>query len=294
MRARSLCVALLLVALSASAQEQARLEWKFSEGQTLYFESEMVQKQELDFMGKPFKQTEKVNQTISLTVKEIKPGATVLVERIEKVKIQSEGNAVGSADAKLAEKLAGATFTITLDAGGRIAKFDGYDAFIKKMADGNAEAEKLAQTMLPEDVLRHAADEFFRFLPPIAVKKDTMWRREETLPLGPLGSFKTVTDFTYAGKEKEGDVISTKTAMTYVPPAASGAVFKITRGNLKSDDAQGRYVFDADKGRLLEARRSMILKGSLSIDFMGKQADMAVVMDLTHTLKAVEKKAGEK
>jgi hypothetical protein len=289
----SLTLLLVLVAWAGSARGQVKLEWKFHEGVTLYFEAETVQKQELTFMGKPFKQTEKVSQLISLSVKEAKPGATILVQRIEKVKIQSEGSAVTSGDAKLAEKMAGTAFMLTLDAAGRITTFEGYDAFIKKVSDGNAEAEKLARAMLPEEVLRHAADEFFQFLPLTAVKKDTVWKRDETLPLGPLGSFKTATQFTYEGIDKDGEVISAKTALTYVPPTAGAGVFKITKGNLNADDARGRYVFDADKGRLVHAQRSMMLKGNLTIDFMGKQADMAVMMDMTHTLRAVDKKSTE-
>jgi hypothetical protein len=294
MLAKSWWVTLLAAALIGTGEEAAvKLEWKFNEGDVLYFEAETVQKQELEFTGKPFKQTEKLQQVISLTVKEKTASGIVVEKKIEKLRVQAEGNAVGAGDAKLAEKLSGATFTLTLDTAGRISKFEGYDAFIKKLADGNADAEKVARVMLPEDVLRNGADEFFRFLPLVPVKKDTGWKREETLPMGPLGSLKSVTDFTYDGKEKEGDVISAKTTVTYMSPPAAG-VFKITKGSLKSDDAKGRYVFDADKGRLVQAQRSMTLKGTLTIDFMGKQADMAVAMDLTHTLRAVEKKPAEK
>src|SRR5262249_24471291 len=128
---------------------------------------------------------------------------------------------------------------------------------------------------------KKSAEEAFSFLPEKAVNKGDEWKRESTIPFGPLGSFKAVSDYTYAGKEDGGEKIALKSQLTYSPPKgdAGFALFKIVNGNLKSEGARGTLIFDAEKGRLVKYSMAMFFRGSLTMDIMGNMVDMEVTID---------------
>jgi len=267
--------------LSVPAYGQVTLKWKFNEGDKFYVEDVSTMKQKIGFMGKDIDQTQKTTMVTSYTVKKKTGNEVVLEQKIEGVDVKVMGGLGGDLD-KMMEKLKGAKFTLTLNPKeGKITKFEGYEDFIKALTEGNEEVGKFIKMMLSEDVLKKSSEEAFGFLPGKAVAKGDSWKKEQSIPFGPLGSFKTVNNYTYQGKEENLEKIGLKAELTYSPPKgdAGFGLFKIVKGNLKSEGARGTLIFDADKGRLSKYSMAMVFRGSLTMDIMGNMIDMDVTID---------------
>src|SRR5262249_9347940 len=162
----------------------------------------------------------------------------------------------------------------------------GYEDFIAKLTEGMEETGKFVKMILTEDVLKKSAEEAFSFLPAQPIKKGETWKREATVPFGPLGSFKSTNEYTLEGKDNGAAKIGLKAMMTYSPPkgdAGFGGLFKIVKGNLKSEGARGTLLFDPEKGRLVRYNMAMIFRGSLTMDIMGNMIDMDISMDQSST-----------
>ncbi len=292
-------VALVLGGLTAPAahgQDQVKLEWKFKEGEKFYVEDVSTMKQKIELQGKGFEQTLKTTMVTGYTVKKTtQDGGAVLQQKIENVDVRSQGGLGGDMD-KMMEKLKGASFTITLGKGGKITKFEGYEEFIKNLTEGMEEAAKFVKMLLTEDVLRKSAEEAFGFLPQQPVKKGETWKRETAIPFGPLGSFKASNEYTFQGKEQNNVKIAVKADLKYSPPKGDqgfGGLFKIVRGNLKSEGARGTLVFDPEKGRLVRYNMAMVFRGALTMDIMGNMVEVEISMDQNSNSRVLDRPPGK-
>jgi hypothetical protein len=287
MRYRGCLAALIVAGWISSAQAQVTLAWKFQEGETLYVENVQVRKQSLESGGKSLnKKTETTTTVTSLKVKEVSPRGTVLEIKIEDRKFESDASGDGS-DAKLAAKMKGAVFKVVLDQAAKITKMTGYDDFIKKLAEGDEQLEKMARAGLSEDVLKKSIEETFASLPGRPVVKGDSWKVESTEPLGPFGAFKVVKTLTYQGKDKGGELVSISAVRTYTPPSGEGALLKVTKGSLKADDVKESFVFDADKGRLVRGNNHVVIRGALTVEYQKQEQTVEVLVDQTDTIRVL-------
>jgi hypothetical protein len=271
-----------VLAAPALGQGPVKLQWKFKEGDKFYVEDISNSKEKIVFQGKDIEQKRKTTMVTSYQVKKVTPEGTVLVSKIESVKPVSEGGLGVDLD-KILEKLEGATFTITLDKKGKLTKFEGYNEFMKKLTEGQEEVGKIIKMMITEEVLRKSAEEAFSILPPNPVSKGDNWKFDNALSFGPLGSFKMTHHYTYQGMEEGLAKIGLKADMKYFPPKGEGGLglFKVVRGNLKSEGANGKLYFDPEKGRLMKYSLAMIFRGTLTLDVMGQTIDVDVTIDQT-------------
>jgi hypothetical protein len=273
----------LFAVAAAPAYGQVKMQWKFNEGEKFYVEDKSTMKQKVEFQGKQFDQTVKTTMVTQYEVKKVAGDTVTLHQKFIGVDVQSQGGFGGDMD-KFMEKLKGAAFTITLK-GNKITKFEGFDDFIKELAGGNDMAAQFLKMMITEETLKKSAEEAFGFLPEKAISKGDSWKRETTIPLGPLGSFKSVNDYTLEGKESDGEKIGLKANLTYTAPKGDGGglagLFKITKGNLKAENARGTLIFDADKGRLVRYNMTMNFRGSLTLEVGGNQIEMDVATEQT-------------
>jgi hypothetical protein len=274
-----------LLAAPVRAQDQVKLEWKLNEGDKFYVEDVSTLKQKIEIMGKVIDQTIKTTMITSYTVKKKTDEGTLIEQKFEDVVVKQQGG-LGVDIGQYLEKLKGGVFKLTVGKGGKLTKFEGYDDFIKKITmgagEGAEDAGKYIRLVISEDVMRNAFEEVYGFVPPEPVKKGDSWKRNSTLPLGPLGSFKIDKTYTLEGKEDANAKIGLKANMSYVLPkggAGLGALFKVARGNLKGEGARGNLYFDVEKGRLSRYAMSMIIRGTLTLDVMGNNIDMEITMD---------------
>src|SRR5262249_29954907 len=144
----------------------------------------------------------------------------VLEQRIEAWRSKILPDAGSEADdTKLLEKMCqGVVFTVHLSPGGAVTRFEGYDQLLKKLGELNpAEARKF-KAIAGEDVLRAPLRAVFDILPAAAVKKGDTWTRDVAVPMGPVGTFKVATTYTYQGLGDGGEqVVGTKGVFSFQP-----------------------------------------------------------------------------
>jgi hypothetical protein len=273
-KARWSAVMIVAVAVRPAAA-QTKLEWHFKEGETFFVESVAVQKQTVEIKSKLLKEERTRTWVTAVTVMKKTSAGHVLDLKIESVTLQpaAPGTPAGLDD-KLAAKMQGCQFTATVTSQGKLAKFEGYDAFVQKLAEKNGEVEKVLRALLSEEALREDIEEVFYCLPHKAVKKGDKWKREAIEPVPPFGSFKSTVE--YVLEEETGDELSVGTTikMTYKPSGGDGDLFRVVKGGLTSEGGKGSVVFDAKKGRMVRSEKTVELQGDLVVESMGNQTQL--------------------
>lgn len=177
--------------------------------------------------------------------------------------------------------LVGSEFRLTLDKDGKVTKVEGRDDFLKKLTQANQQMEGLLKQILSEEALKQMADPTFGITPPNDVAKGDTWKRESTLNLGPIGSYKGEYNYKYEGpdeKNKDLAKISVTTTLNYQPPTDTAAQlpFKIKGAELKSENGKGTILFDTKKGRLDKSDQRIELKGKLKIEIAGMETEVTL------------------
>jgi hypothetical protein len=314
---RSRWFAALLVVLGlgcpAFAQDTVDMKWKFEKGKTFYQEcttetnQEMTltqqqkvttkQKQTFIFSWTPLEQDDKKNWKIEQKIEGVKVDI-----QIGTTPIQFDSTKAGGAATPLSEffkALLGAKFTITLSPEMKITNLEGRQDFIKKLINTNQTMEPLLNLILSEDALKQMSDAAFAMVPGKPVKKGDTWERTSKLSMGPIGSYETVSKYTYEGqdeKDKNLAKIKVENTLKYTPPQAAAAgqlPFKIISADLKSKDATGTVFFDVEKGRLSSQDTSMKLEGKLSIDINSMTSEVELKQDQKTTIRTSDKNPAE-
>jgi uncharacterized protein DUF6263 len=277
---------LLLTAVGSRAKGQVTLTWKFHEGETYYVETITDQRQSLVLKGQTIKQDMSKTTVTSFTVKKKTPRETVVAIKIEDVKVKADT----PADARIAEKMKGASFTVTLDATNKTTKLEGYDEFVKHLADGKDDVEKVIRNAMKEEDIKKGFEESFVFLPPRPVSVGGTWKKDSQMPLGPFGSFKMQYTYTYKGKENKSELIVSEASVTYSPPSGDSALLKVTKGKLEADEAKGSFHFDAEAGRLIRGDSRLRMHGTLGVDIGGEQQEMQISADWRTSIRVLDRK----
>jgi hypothetical protein len=293
--------ALVIVALAAPAYGQdVELAWKFPKDGKFFQTMKTSTNQTMKIMGSDVKQEQTQEFVFSWTVKEADDKKVVLDQKIEAVnmsikissnEIKFNSTAKDAADNPLASffrPLIGSTFTITLDpATMKITEIKGREEFVKKLTDANPQMASLLKSILSEDQLKQLSEPAFAVVKGKGqkVKSGDTWSRDSKLNMGPIGSYTAKYTYTYGGTEKktvdgkEANLhkIDMKTELTYGPPdnkEPSGLPFKIESGKLTASKAAGTIWFDADKGRVVETKMEVDLKGTLQISVAEQKAEV--------------------
>jgi hypothetical protein len=281
---------LLLLAAAAPAAAQTTLQLKFKQGDKFYMEEVNTVRQTIDYMGK---QTSTIETTTvyGFTVQKADKDGTVLQQKIESMKVKTDGSGQTADMDKMGPLFKGTTFTITLDPSGRVTKFEGYEDMIKKLGEGREMMARMLKSILNEEFMKQSAAQAFGYLPTNPVNEGDTWRREWFVPLGPLGTFKAEHTYKYEGHTDEGEKITFNSRMTYQPPKPDNQLpaFKIVKGDLTAENAKGTMLFDNKAGRLVRQQMDMGIKGTMTIDVLGKEETMALDQKQTSTIKVTEK-----
>lgn len=188
------------------------------------------------------------------------------------------------------KKLVGAEFTATIDKNYKVEKVEGKKAFIDSLSAGAPQMESLLNKILTDAALQEMCDPTLKLVPQenIEKKAGATWKRDGTVSLGPIGSYKMTYEFKYAGPEKDMDKIEVTTNLEYtVPPkdAADGLLFRITGGKLTSEPAKGTILYDPKAGRISSADITIKLKGDLTVTIGGTDTKVELNQEQTTSVK---------
>src|SRR5262249_11731031 len=147
-----------------------------------------------------------------------------------------------------------ATFKLTLSPKREVTAIEGYEAFVKHIAGDDANSLKTMQAVFPKEALTKSASQAFGFLPDKPAKT---WTRDIQTAMGPLWSMTAKNAYTDEGSSsldgKTVQKIGVRSTVTYTPPKeeSSAAPFRVVKGDLKVEQAEGTIYFDPAAGRLV-------------------------------------------
>jgi len=297
--------AALLVSLPALAQDEAKWEWKAfnKDAKPFYQELKTDTTQVMKVMGQEVKQNQ--NQTFIISWTPLAPdkdGNWVVQQKIigveMKIDIGGVNIAYNSQDDKAGnnpmtdffKKLLEADLKITIDPKTMtVKKIEGHDELIKKLGATNTQMEPLLKSILSEEALKNMAQPTWAAFPTSAVKKGIPWKSESVLKLGPIGTYKTNTNYTYEGPDKGGEKIKIDATLTYeAPTEKAGLPFVIKKATLSSKEGTGAAIFDKAKGRFDSSTMKMKIDGTLLIEVGGMETEVALTQDQTATVKTMD------
>ena len=290
---RQAIVALVVLSAAAPAYgQEAKLQWKFKEGDKFWLEEVAVSKQAVSVLGLAQKIDQKTTTISNFTFDKVTADSVSLTMKIENVEVNTEGGFGGQFD-KIMERTKGAVLNITMTPDGKVTKVDGFQALEKQLFGADDETAKLLKGLLKEEMFTKSVDQVFGFVPNKNVNKGETWTRESAVP-GPLGNFKSVSTYTYNGKGTGGEEIAVMQSMEYtVPKGDFAGAFKVVRGDLKAENAKGSIIFDAEKGKLVSATFSVLTRGNLTVDVAGQELPLEMSVDTSTTTRVHDTNPGK-
>ncbi|QEL15512.1 DUF6263 family protein [Limnoglobus roseus] len=300
------------------AVNAARFETKFEKDKAFYQEIETVVLQTIKVQNNADLQ-QRQSQTFYFkwlptnfandkwTVKQTIEGAKMSIDIAgNKVEYDSTNTAAGGAAgnpglADFFSKLVGTEFTITYSKGMVVEKVEGKDDFIKKLGGVNPQMEALFKKMLTDEALKQMTDPSFGLTADKDIAVGGKWDKKSSISVGPIGSYDTVTTYTYTGKntaganaaDKELEKVDVATTMTYKAPAADqseGLFFKIKGGELKTEpykagEKVNDVLYNAKTGRVERSTQAVKLVGKLNVTMGGVDTTIDLFLEQTTTAK---------
>jgi hypothetical protein len=290
MAVRATMGAALLLAVALPAPAQTALAWKFNRGDTFYVEA-VTETRVKSTAGDKTTSSASTYTTVSrFEVKKAEADSYTLEQTIEGVRYKSDkpeeaGNALAS---RYAAQFKGATFQFTLSPSGSVKNLEGHDDLIGKLSGGDKANEKALRAQYPEDGFRSELNSIFVPFPDRAVNKADTWSRKEVLPT-PFGTLTAERTYAYKGRDKGAESIEVSEKWSYALPKDSGAGTKITKGNVKVDEAGGQILVDPGAGRLVRNEEKRHLAGKLTLtDPANKEIATEFDTDVTRTIRWVK------
>ncbi len=285
-------VFLALAALAPPAHAQTSPEWKFKKGAKFFVEVTTTNAQTLEPGGtaKPTTSNTSVTTVSSFEVVDAGADGAQLRQKVEGVSVKAD-DPTGPSAARAAGVLKGAQFTLTVSPAGRVAKFDGYNDFVRRLTGGNDAAEKQVRAAYPEEAFKEELATIFGVLPDKPAAPGATWKRTESLPLGPLGVLSGEATYTYRGKGDGGEQIDVTRVLTYAAPKEEG---NLKLRDVKVREAKGTALFDAANGRLVKEELTVKLEGAVVLkESATATTTINVKQTTTRTFRVLEKNPQE-
>jgi hypothetical protein len=287
------------------AKKGVTLQWKFEKDKEFYQEMTTKTDQTMTVMNNKVTQTQK--QTFVFSWKPLdQPGTDKwkIEQKIvgvamdidiggSKIQYDSKKDNPQNPLAEFFKALEGAAFKVTLNTKTlKVEDIEGRKAFVDKLVGANPQMKPLLEVILSDKALKDMAEPTFAVVPTKPVTVGDSWKRETELDMGPIGKYKNVYTYTYEGPEgKDSKLhrIKVDTSLTYTAPAdntdSRGLPFKIKSASLKSSDATGTIIFNADLGRVESSKMGLKLSGKLQIEIGGQTTTVELNQSQTSTVE---------
>jgi hypothetical protein len=273
----------LALALTPAAPpgETYTLQWKLKEGDTFYSTDVVRTEQTIESQGQTVKQKMEATTAIRFRVKSAAAKASV----VEMVYLDTKFESVGlPTDLKLAEKMKGITFTVTLDDKMKITKFEGYEKFLDALTDRDEAKKKVLRVVMPESMFLRAFGQTFLLGPDKPVVIGDTWNQSENMSLGPIGSLDIKMTRKLDTVKGDAATVVTKGDLTWKgSDAKTDLPFKISKADVKADQFTNTYRFDMKTGRPLDASLELVLSGTMTIEASGKTIEAKLKQKMTMT-----------
>lgn len=280
-------IAAVVSVMPAAAQDE--LKWKFTKGETFYVEEVSQQNQTITIPGQSEAvETKQTTTTVSsIHVNSIlSDGSVHLTMRIE----SSESTGGDTAANEIHKRMEGATFLVLLNAMREVEEFDGYNALIRAISDGNKQVDNLLRLTLTENMLKVGANQMYSVLPRKSVARGDSWEQKYSRQIGMFGNATGVNIIQHAGYKSatDGDsIVELRVLGTAKHEAAkdtpANAPFKLVESDIKFEGISGHGYFDLKVRRLVELMSSVKFKGAMTIEVNGSKSKFKIENSTTVT-----------
>jgi hypothetical protein len=215
----------------------------------------------------------------SLRVEEAaEDGPRVVRQKVESVRLDRADPALQGRLNALLQKTRGASFRLTLGAGGEVLKFEG-DKVPFALAVGGASAGELSfllQSTLDPDAWKEFAQLTF-LRPPDPLPRGGQWTRKMAHQWGPLGSWAGQVAYRPTGKAGRLDRFDYMLGLTYSPPGVGGGLpFQVSKADFRLLAGGGNIMFDVTRGRTVAAEERFHVRGVLAATALGATSTVAL------------------
>jgi hypothetical protein len=172
----------------------------------------------------------------------------------------------------------------------KVTSADGLDALIAKAAGDNAQMKSLLeQTLNLETFSQSLATSVGPFPLNDEEFKKGSWTRTSVMNMGYIGRYDN--KMTYTPDTRDKTRVNIKATMKYLPPRRvdPDAPFKIIKGNLASEKAEGKAIIDIKAGRVVESTMEMHIKGTLTIDIAGMETEVELVQSQVNSVRTLDR-----
>ncbi len=257
---------------------QALLEWKLKEGDRFFQQLRVVQKPAYNIQGIPFTTLVEYVVVSSFKVEKAGPKGLEIQQKVEGARLLQADSLTQTLLAPAVLKLPGTTFTIHLDDKMDVKKFETAGLPGAALAQG-AMGLQLA-SLLDQDGWKEMARTTF-FQPNRPLKAGAKWSQPMTHNWGPLGSWNGKIHYAYAGGKGPLHQFAYGLELSYQAPKGEGGLgmMRFANAAFQARQAGGAIVFDADKGKVIEARERFLVRGRLSLLLLGQNTPVAIEED---------------
>lgn len=292
MKSSALFVVVFLHAAGLAAQEPVRLQWKAFDPEVAkeYFQETVTDtRQTMKVMGTEVKQTQ--NQVFVYRIiphgKDRQQNWTVdqEIDRI-RMKIDIGGSVIENDSANaggggplgdFVKALAKSKLRFVVNQRLEVKSVIGHEAVLKAVEDVNPAMREILKGVLSREALAQTLEPLMGPFPLQPVKKGSTWKRASEQNMGPLGSFKQDSTYTYEGMEGDLDRIAIVTNMRFaVAKDAGGLPFKIKKADFREAAFRGFALFDRKLGRFVRHEVSGTLQGEMVIDIGGMETTLSL------------------
>jgi len=244
-----------------------RLEWNFRPGDKLFQDLRVVQKPTFNVQGISIVSSLQYRILSSFTVEKRDADKLVLRQKVESAEVLQADALTQGLLAPMVLKLPGTTFAIELNAQMEVTRFTG-DVGKPQMAGLNLPGVQGLQMagLLDADGWKEMAQLTF-FQPNRGLAVGDKWTKPLTHNWGALGAWKGKAHFGYLGRKQALHQVDYALQLAYQAPNAGGLVANAV---FRPIQAGGTIIFDADKGRVVEAQERFQVRGRISISLLGQ------------------------
>jgi hypothetical protein len=266
----------LLPKMPIIAGKPLLLEWKLKQGDVLFQQLRVVQKPNYSILGVSFNSMLQYTVLSSFTVEKAGPEGLQVKQKVEAAQLVQADPLTQGILAPAVLKLPGTTFTIHLNPRMEVTKFTaGAKPF--QMANLLGGQGLQLASLLDQDGWKEMAELTF-FQPNRTLEKNQKWSRKMTHNWGALGSWAGQIHYAYAGKEKGIHKVAYGLDLAYQAPKANG-MLPIANATFKPQVAGGLILFDAERGKVVEAQERFHVRGRLILNLLGQKSPVDIDED---------------
>jgi Family of unknown function (DUF6263) len=273
---RMLLAAVVFALGAVPAQAQVTLRYKYKEGEQLQYEMQQKMDMKMKVGGNEFGM--KMDQHMDMTWKVVKvdpDGKAQVMHRIDNIRVnmdtpqgkveydsatkQQPQGPVGQAIAPIFNAMAGAEFSATMDAQGKMSNVKLPGKLVEAIKDKLAGAPGFGELFSPES-LKRMVNQGTLVLPKDAVNKGQTWTEKQEVKM-PFGAMHVTNTMTYDGPGGAGGLQKIGLAPSMAMEADPNAPVKI---KMKGSNGKGYAVFDNEAGRLVEVNMSQDMQSEIS------------------------------